>query len=145
MVKASSDKSPHTPAEKSSRGYEFGSLENQRFTRLAAVMQFVALMLTVVVLLSARQVVPALWRHFQLDQLRPAAHQLGFLLLPTIIAIWTFRAGTHLRRIVHTEGDDIRHLMRAISALTRLYILQLSLLLLATAALLALWFAAGLG
>jgi hypothetical protein len=77
--------------------------------------------------------------HLQRAELRGLFEQAAQVFVPLAIAVWTYRAGSHLRRIVRTEGSDIEHLMRAIAALSKLYILQLLLLLILVAALASLW------
>jgi len=118
------------PSTESRDGYEFSALENKKFTRLAGAMQIVAVLEIAAGLLG---LVPA-W-----DTIRDALAEpevlrvllpLGAVLAPMLVGLWTYRAGGHLRLIVRTEGDDIRHLMAAVGELTKLYILQLWLFLL---------------
>ena len=115
----------------SRRGYEFGQIENQAFTRLALAMQWVALLelacAALVSLSAGRLLIDAAQR----GALPEIARALGYILVPALIGVWTLRAGRHLKLIVRTEGDDIGHLMGAIGELTKLYILQLLLFMLA--------------
>ncbi len=112
-------------AEPQSQGYEFSALENQKFTRLAGAMQLVALLEMAGALLAVYLAAPAAWH--ALAARRPLATLLPIasVLVPLLVGGWTFRAGAHLRLIVRTQGDDIRHLMDAVGQLTKLYLLQL--------------------
>jgi hypothetical protein len=111
------------------RGYEFTALENRRFTRLAGAMQIVALLEVVgaagSVLLAAPLALDGIEKKSALATLLPIAA----VLVPLLVGFWTYRAGGHLRMIVRTQGDDIRHLMAAVGQLTNLYILQIWLFL----------------
>jgi hypothetical protein len=111
------------------RGYEFTAVENRRFTRLAGAMQIVALLQLAGAALAVVLAAPAALEAFEarrpLDTLLPIAG-VG---VPLFVAVWTWRAGGHLRLVVRTQGDDIRHLMAAIAKLTTLYILQIWLFL----------------
>jgi len=126
-----------TSGEPSRRAYEFGQLENQSFTRLAVAMQWVALLQIAVAALlaagAAEQLVSSIREGSLLAMLRSGA----VMLVPAIIGLWTYRAGRHFRLIVRTQGDDIRHLMDAMGELTKLYILQLLLFVLAVGLLLS--------
>ena len=126
-----------TSGEPSRRVYEFGQLENQAFTRLAVAMQWVALLQIAIATLlaasAAEQLVSSISDGSFLAMVRSAA----LMLVPALIGLWTYRAGRHFRLIVRTQGDDIRHLMDAIGELTKLYILQLLLFLLAVGLLLS--------
>jgi hypothetical protein len=110
-------------------GYEFSALENKRLMRLTGAMQLVAGLEIVLGILAVFIAAPAVARALS------AHHVLGTLLpiaavgVPLVVGIWTHRAAGHLRLIVRTEGDDIRHLMAAVGELTRLYTLQLGLFL----------------
>ena len=113
----------------SGRGYEFTALENKRFTRLAGAMQFVAVLEVaaglLVVFFAAPSAVAGMRAQSVLDTLLPVAG----IVVPLLVGAWTYRAGGHLRMIVRTQGDDIRHLMAAVGELTKLYILQIWLFL----------------
>jgi hypothetical protein len=117
--------------ESADRGYEFTALENRKFTRLAGAMQFVAVLevtgALLAMFLAAPSAAEALDARSVLGTLLPIAS----VAVPLFVGAWTFRAGGHLRLIVRTEGDDIRHLMAAMAELTKLYILQIWLFLVA--------------
>lgn len=119
--------------------FEFGALDNQRFTRLATVMQLVAIAIAILSAQIAFTTGAGMLADLQDAQLQGLFLKLAQVLVPVAIAVWTFRAGSHLRKIVRTTGDDIQHLMHAIGALSRLYSLQLLLLLLLIGALWSMW------
>ena len=109
--------------EPSRPSYEFSQLENQSFTRLALAMQWVAtLQITIAGLLGAGAI-GQLIKSIQEGSFLTTARSAAYVLVPALIGLWTYRAGRHLRLIVRTQGDDIRHLMGAVSELTKLYIL----------------------
>ena len=53
------------------------------------------------------------------------------LVIGAVVGVWTFRAGSAFKRIAETRDNDVAHLMDAVSALTKLYVLQIVLLALA--------------
>lgn len=115
----------------SRRGYEFGRIENQAFTRLAVAMQWVAALELACAALVSVSAIRLLVDATQRGAIPEVARALGYMLVPALIGVWTLRAGHHLKLIVRTEGDDISHLMGAVGELTKLYILQLLLFVLA--------------
>jgi hypothetical protein len=115
------------------RGYEFSTLENQAFTRLAVSMQLVALLELGAAAVYLPTTLGHLRRAVANGAVQDLALALAWLLIPVMIAAWTFRAGSHLRLIVRTEGDDISHLMGAVGELNKLYLLQLVLFVVAAA------------
>ena len=119
--------------------FEFGALDNQRFTRLATVMQLVAIAIAILSAQIAFTTRAGMLADVHGAQLQSLFLKLAQVLVPVAVAVWTFRAGSHLRKIVRTTGDDIQHLMRAIGALSRLYSLQFLLLLLLIGALWSMW------
>ncbi len=114
-------------------GYEFDKLENQRFTRLAGAMQTVAVLEIVTGLLFAFIALPAVVKGFAHANVLEVLKPIGAVLVPPLIGVWTYRAAVRLRLVVRTEGNDIAHLMDAMAELTKLYLLQLGLWLLAAA------------
>ena len=48
-----------------------------------------------------------------------------------LMGVWTFKAGKSFEQVVHTEGNDIEHLMQANSSLLSLYNLQFWLFIIA--------------
>ena len=129
MDRAARPSTPPRSASPASTSYEFSALENKRFTRLALTMQLVALLEMAAALLAtpiAYSAVVAAWNEGRtVSGLLPAAT----VIVPAVVGAWTFRAGGHLRLIVNTQGDDIRHLMAAMGELTKLYLLQFLLFL----------------
>ena len=117
------------PREDAPEGYEFTALENKKFTRLAGAMQLVAMLEIVAALLGAIPAATAARGHLGEGEILAGLVPVAAVVAPLFIGLWTFRAGGHLRLIVRTEGDDIRHLMAAVSELTKLYILQIWLFL----------------
>ncbi len=111
------------------RGYEFTALENRRFTRLAGAMQIVALLEVVGAMASVLLAGPASLDGIERRSALGALLPIAAVLVPLLVGFWTYRAGGHLRLIVRTQGDDIRHLMAAVGQLTNLYILQIWLFL----------------
>lgn len=108
-----------------SQGYEFSTLENRKFTRLAGAMQMVALLEMAGALMAAYLAAPAAWHALAARRPLGTLLPIASVLVPLLVGGWTFRAGAHLRLIVRTQGDDIRHLMDAVGQLTTLYLLQL--------------------
>lgn len=119
------------PEDEAPGGYEFTALENKKLTRLAGAMQIVAALEIVAAGLGALRALPAFWSGWQTGDVLASLLPLAAVIAPLLVGLWTFRAGGHLRLIVRTEGDDIRHLMAAVGELTKLYILQLWLFVLA--------------
>ena len=117
------------PREETPDGYEFTALENKKFTRLAGAMQIVAILEIVAAAVGSVPAVTAVRTHLAASDVLAAVVPLGAVLAPLLVGLWTSRAGGHLRLIVRTEGDDIHHLMAAVTELTKLYILQLWLFL----------------
>ncbi len=113
------------------RGYEFDKLEDQRFTRLAGAMQTVAVLEILTGLLFAFIALPIVLKGFSQANVLEMLKPIGAVLVPPLIGVWTYRAAVHLRLVVGTEGNDIAHLMDALSELTKLYLLQMGLWLLA--------------
>lgn len=109
--------------------YEFSQLDNQRFTRLAGAMQWVASLQLVAAAVGVFVAYPAALAGLRRDSVVDTLLPIAAVLTPTLIAGWTFRAGGHLRLIVQTEGDNIRHLMAAVTELSKLYLLQIWLFL----------------
>lgn len=131
------DSSPDTPssARRSASdvaGHEFTALDNQRFSRLATSMQAVAMLKFLCGIFLLTVGLPRLLEALRNAELATAARNLLSMLVPPVIGIWTYRTARHLRRIVATEGSDIKHLMAAVDELSRLYILQFGLWLGAT-------------
>lgn len=117
------------PREETPGGYEFTALENKKFTRLAGAMQIVSVLEIVAASLGAIPAFDAVRTHLASGDVLAALVPVGAVIAPLLVGLWTFRAGGHLRLIVRTQGDDIRHLMAAVTELTKLYILQLWLFL----------------
>jgi hypothetical protein len=110
--------------------YEFQPSENKVIGELASKMNFVGLFLLAVgVLVIAHGVVVAVhWGPIISGT------------LTCVVGIWTQRASVSFRNVVHTEGRDISHLMRALEDLRKLYSLQFWLLCLSMLlALVGLW------
>jgi hypothetical protein len=104
-----------------SSGYEFTGDENKLLAKLASRMHFVGLFgLGTGVLVIAAAVVRD--HHF-------AAILSGAFY--ALIGIWTQRASVSFRRVVETQGHDIRHLLHALEDLRKLYTLQYWICLLA--------------
>jgi hypothetical protein len=115
------------------RGYEFSALENQAFKRLATSMQLVALLELGGVAAFLPTTLGKLRGAIAAGSVQDMVLAGAWLAVPVLIAAWTFRAGSHLRLIVRTEGDDISHLVGAVGELTKLYLLQLVLFVVAAA------------
>jgi hypothetical protein len=110
-------------------GYEFSALENKRLMRLTGAMQLAAGLEIVVGILAVFIAAPAAARALSAHQVLGTLLPIAAVGVPLLVGIWTHRAAGHLRLIVRTEGDDIRHLMAAVGELTKLYTLQLGLFL----------------
>lgn len=117
------------PRDETRDGYEFTALENKKFTRLAGAMQIVAVLEVVAAALGTVPAVTGARTHLATGDVLAALVPIGAVIAPLLVGLWTFRAGGHLRLIVRTQGDDIRHLMAAVTELTKLYLLQLWLFL----------------
>ncbi|MCA9620819.1 MAG: hypothetical protein KC731_17470 [Myxococcales bacterium] len=117
------------PLPEEPQGYEFNALENKRFTRLAGAMQAVAVLEIVGGVVAIFPVWSAVAEGLRNQAIMATLLPIAGVLVPLAVGVWTYRAGGHLRLIVQTQGDDIRHLMDAVSELTRLYLLQLWLFL----------------
>ena len=120
-----------TKEQSAGTSYEFSAIENRKFTRLAGAMQFVALLEIAGALFAVFLAAPAALEALEARRVLATLLPVAGVGVPLFVGAWTFRAGGHLRLIVHTEGDDIRHLMDAVTQLTKLYILQAWLFLLA--------------
>ena len=123
--------------------HEFSSLDNQRFTRLAGAMQFVAVLEIACGLAFAFIALPSVLEAMRQQSVVKMVTPMGAVLVPPIIGAWTYRAAEHFRLIVSTEGDDIGHLMAAMGELTKLYILQMGLWLVAIVAIIWMVIASG--
>jgi hypothetical protein len=71
----------------------------------------------------------------QLANLPPDTHLWGIaifcavnFLIYLLVGVWTRQAAGSFRKIVDTQGNDISHLMSALSALNRMYSLVLTLI-----------------
>jgi hypothetical protein len=93
------------------RGYEFDSGENTIFQDLAAKMNFVAYAMIILGVLSSLSALTGDW----------STAVMGVCYIFT--GLWTRSAARSFRKIVHTEGSDINHLMGAMTDLTKLYTL----------------------
>ena len=130
---SSPDKASQASAAEGGSGeHEFTALDNQRFARLATAMQAVATLKFLCGLFLLVAGLPHFLAAIRSAKLAAASGNLLSMLVPPVIGIWTYRAAKHLRRIVRTQGNDIKHLMAAIDELSRLYILQFGLWLAAT-------------
>jgi hypothetical protein len=112
-----SEKDPNGPAAKASDGlndgYEFTPEQNVLFAGLASKMQFVGLFALGVGIVAI--VLGALRR------------DVGILFsgsLYALFGLWTERSSRSFRFVAATQGHDIRHLMRALNDLRRLFTLQ---------------------
>ena len=109
--------------EQPSLGYEFSEDQNRHFASLAASMNLVALLFY---LLGLGGLMPLVGHHLAESEM--AISQLAMLLaqIPLCLCIghWTRGAAKSIRQIVDSEGNDIDHLMTAVSNLNRFYGLQ---------------------
>jgi len=110
--------------------YEFKPNENKIIGDLASKMHFVGLTLLFVGLLVI------------LHGVVVAVHY-GPIISGTftcVVGIWTQRASVSFKNVVHTEGHDISHLMRALEDLRKFYSLLFWLFILSAAfALVGVW------
>lgn len=111
--------------------YEFDKLENQAFVRLAAAMRFASLLLALGAAATVVLGLGAALESVSRGAWLALVFALAGTLVPLLCALWTLRASTHFRLIADTEGNDIVHLMDAVAHLTKLYLLQLTLFLVA--------------
>jgi hypothetical protein len=133
-VHADPDSADPDAADLDAPGYEFSALENKRFTRLAGAMQTVSVLEVMAGLLGIAPAWPAAVQGFSEGKVLASLLPVAAVVVPVLVGVWTYRAGGHLRLIVRTQGDDIAHLMAAMGELTKLYILQIWLFLMAVGA-----------
>jgi hypothetical protein len=140
------------PAAPSPPGqYEFSAAENVTLGALAGKMRFVGLFLAVVgviyLLLAGSIIVMSIaGQGVSVTETKTPAgttvvarrlgveHSIGYIiggLLYLFMGMWTGNSAAAFRRIVDTQGSDIRHLMEAVNNLRKLYTLQYWLILLA--------------
>lgn len=96
--------------------YEFGPKENDLISDLARKMRFVGMILVVVGVLSALSGIVTL-----------NTEGLGHLfsgVIYVVVGSWTRRAAASFRRIVESQGGDIRNLMDALGNLKSVYTLK---------------------
>ena len=102
----------------SNPGYEFTPEQNVTLNRLAARMRFVGGALIVVAFLAAGESLVLAWQGSGMG----VGLAIGAILL--LIGVWSMRAGGQFRAVTASRGDDISHLMAAITEIRKLYDLQ---------------------
>ncbi|MEE2904366.1 MAG: DUF5362 family protein [Myxococcota bacterium] len=105
----------------SGASYEFSTEQNSVFSSLASAMKVVGI---VSCILGALSLLPILANPGIIFINGPQA------IILLVVGVWTTRASNSIKAIVDTQGNDIQHLMDAMSGLSKLYRLQRALMIL---------------
>ena len=105
----------------SGASYEFSTEQNSVFSSLASAMKVVGI---VSCILGALSLLPILANPGIIFINGPQA------IIFLVVGVWTTRASNSIKAIVDTQGNDIQHLMDAMSGLSKLYRLQRALMIL---------------
>lgn len=108
------------PAPQQGDEFEFNDAHNLVFDGLAKLMKVVGIIQIALAVLYAIPAVLALTVLNTPPVVIAALH----IIVVVLMGVWTIRAGGHVRAIVSTEGDDVRHLMEAMVGLKKLFVLQ---------------------
>ena len=100
--------------------FEFNDSHNMVFDSLARWMKIVGI---IEIALGVVYAVPAVAALIVLNTPVVVIAALHIVIVAAM-GLWTIKAGGHVRAIVHTEGDDVRHLMEAMDQLKKLFLLQ---------------------
>lgn len=105
------------PAQRRSQ-YEFSFAENETIARLGSKMSFVGLFMLGIGLFFF---VSGIVRWIQSRNLEVSLLFLALLFI--VVGIWTHRSGREFLKVAETEGNDVSHLMLALSNLLKFYTL----------------------
>jgi hypothetical protein len=104
--------------------YEFAWLHDQVITNVATKMRFVAGAGFVVSVIGALMGALQLFGAARGSVAIGGMISLAVWLVGLAVATWTYNASLSFRAIAETKGDDVGHLMAALQALDKVYLVQ---------------------
>lgn len=111
---------PDKPPVKQGEEFEFNDSHNLVFDGVSRWMKIAGI---IEIVLGVIYLIPAILNLAVLNT-PPVVIAALHIFVVVLMGIWTIKASGSVRAIVHTEGDDVRHLMEAMDKVKKLFFLQ---------------------